>query len=56
MIEREDFIIVHAGLDPRYGLNTPLEIATIIRMYEGKPWYEYYTGTKKVIYGHWAVE
>jgi len=56
MIEQEDFIIVHAGIDPRYGRETPLEIATIIRMYEGKPWYEYYTGTKKIIYGHWAVE
>ena len=33
-----------------------LEIATLIRLVDGKPWYESYTGTKPVIYGHWAVD
>jgi len=56
IIEREDFILVHAGLHPDHGINTPLEIATLIRLVDGKPWYESYTGTKPVIYGHWAVD
>ncbi len=56
IIERDDFILVHAGLHPDHGLDTPLEIATLIRLVDGKPWYESYTGTKPVIYGHWAVD
>ncbi len=56
IIERDDFIIVHGGLHPDFGLDTPREISTLIRTHEGKPWYEYYTGDKPIIYGHWAVE
>lgn len=56
IIERENFILVHGGLHPDYGVNTPLEIATLIRLIDGKPWYELYIGTKPVIYGHWAVD
>jgi hypothetical protein len=56
MIERENFILVHGGLHPEYGINTPVEIATIIRMYGDKPWYKYYAGKKPIIYGHWAVD
>ena len=55
-IEKENFILVHGWLHPDFWLETPSDIATMIRMYEGKPWYEYYTGEKKVIYGHWAVD
>ncbi|GAB0174834.1 MAG: metallophosphoesterase family protein [Candidatus Altimarinota bacterium] len=54
-IEREDFILVHGGFHPKYGKDTPAEIATMIRVIEGKPWYESYTGEKLVIYGHWAT-
>ena len=43
IIERENFIIVHGGIHPDHGLNTPIEIATLIRIHEGRPWYEYYT-------------
>lgn len=28
----------------------------MIREYDEKPWYEYYAGTKPIIYGHWAVD
>jgi bis(5'-nucleosyl)-tetraphosphatase (symmetrical) len=47
---------VHGGLHPEYGMQTPKEIATLIRYHEQRPWYESYTGTKPIIYGHWAAE
>lgn len=56
IIEQDDFIVVHAWLHPEYGMNTPLEFATLVREHGGKPWYEYYTWDKLVIYGHWAAE
>lgn len=56
IIERDNFIVVHGGLHPDYGMDTPVEISTLIRIANGKPWYESYTGTKPIIYGHWAAE
>lgn len=57
MIDREDFLLVHAGLHPEYGLQTPVEWATIIRDHiDYRPWYESYTGSKRIIYGHWAAQ
>jgi hypothetical protein len=56
IIERDEFILVHGGFHPDYGIRTPKEIATLIRLHEWRPWYEYYTWEKPVIYGHWAVE
>jgi serine/threonine protein phosphatase 1 len=56
IIERDAFILVHGGLHPDYWVNTPLEVATLIRLIDGKPWYESYSGTKPVIYGHWAID
>lgn len=56
IIERENFILVHGWLHPEYGINTPLEIATLIRLIDGKPWYEFYTADKLVIYWHWAID
>lgn len=56
IIETHEFILVHAGLHPDYGVDTRLELATLIREYEGRPWYEHYTGSKPVIYGHWALD
>lgn len=55
-IEKEDFILVHWGIHPDYWMNTPVEIATMIREYQGRPWYEYYQWEKKIIYGHWAID
>jgi hypothetical protein len=55
-IEKEDFILVHGWIHPELGAETPLEIATLIREHDGKPWYEHYTGAKPIIYGHWATD
>jgi hypothetical protein len=33
LIEETDFILVHAGMHPDYGVDTPPEIATMIRVY-----------------------
>lgn len=55
-IETDRFLLIHAWLHPEYPWIPPLEIAINIRTYKGKPWYEYYTGDKLVIYGHWAAE
>lgn len=56
IIERDNFILVHGGLHPDFGTNTPREVSTLIRLINGKPWYDSYTGTKPVIYWHWAVD
>lgn len=66
-IEEDDFICIHAGLEP----NIPLEqqragIATRIRTWGGDrddldnpndpPWYDFYKGNKLVVFGHWAMK
>lgn len=56
IIERDNFIVVHGWLHPEYWLSTPPELSTMLRLHEWRPWYEYYTWEKLVIYGHWAVE
>jgi hypothetical protein len=56
IIEQDEFILVHAGLHPDHGIDTPREISTLIRLVDDRPWYESYKGTKPVIYGHWAAE
>lgn len=55
-IEKESFIVLHAGIHPDFWLQSSPEIMTMIREYDEKPWYEYYAGTKPIIYGHWAVD
>lgn len=56
-IEHENHIILHAGIPPK---KSPIESSpwelTSLREYKGKPWYEYYTGEKTIIYGHWALD
>lgn len=56
-IETKDFLLVHWWIIPNKKLeeHTGQEI-TNLRVYQWKPWYEYYTWTKKIIYGHWAVQ
>lgn len=56
IIEKENFILVHGWLHPDFGMDTPTELATLIRLVDGRPWYESYRGEKLVIYGHWAAE
>jgi hypothetical protein len=57
-IDSGDFLVVHAGLDPRIPdvrLQSPQDLMTI-RIPEGmdSPWYESYKQEKLVIFGHWA--
>ena len=57
VIESDEWILVHGGLHPNYGVDTPVEIATLLRYLDDDlPWYEHYYGEKTVIYGHWAVD
>lgn len=56
ILEKENFIVVHGGIHPDYGLDTPTEIATEIRLAYWKPWHESYHWEKLVIYGHWAAQ
>ena len=65
-IEEKDFLVVHAGLEPRlHPKFSKKQLLTNIRCWdektgqmcphtEGKPWHEYYHGKKLVVYGHWA--
>lgn len=65
-IEEDDFIIVHAGLVPgEHPRQSDIENLVHIRHWDeslkkrvsqtmGRPWHDYYTGKKLVIYGHWA--
>lgn len=65
-IEEKDFMVVHAGLIPHKHPNqTALDDLVNIRHWDtslnkrvsqsiGKPWHDYYTSSKLVVYGHWA--
>jgi len=56
-IEKENFILLHAWLIPGKKIeNHTLDEITRTRDIDGKPWYEYYTWKKKIIYGHWAID
>lgn len=66
-IEDEKFICIHGGLEPGVPLEKQqAQIATRIRTWGGDPndmdnpkdppWYEFYEGTKPVIFGHWAMK
>ena len=56
-IETDEWLLVHGWLIPGKTLeeHTEDEI-TRIRMYNWKPWYEYYNKGKVVIYWHWAAD
>ncbi len=66
-IEGDNYIAVHAGLAPGLRLDeTDNNILTRIRTWDGQglnlddedapPWYSFYKGSKKVFYGHWAMQ
>ena len=66
-MEEDTFIVSHAGLIPHSNQEAfPPEVRTRIRYWnhlrneigseEDTPWYDYYTGEKPVIYGHWATQ
>lgn len=56
-IDLEELTVIHAGLRPGISLKkqSPLDL-TQLRGVEpdDAPWYEYYEGGKKVIFGHWV--
>lgn len=56
-IEEENFILLHAGLNPSKILSeqSEQEICTV-RIINKEPWYNFYKWEKKVIYGHWATQ
>lgn len=64
-IEEEQFIMVHAGLSPQvHPKDEKISILTRIRTWDGigedlndpnnPPWFDFYQGDKKIIFGHWA--
>ena len=65
-IEEEDFLVVHAGLEPgKHPSESEDRLLMNIRCWDGKgdnlkddgllpPWYSFYKEKKLVIYGHWA--
>ena len=57
-IEDNNFLLIHAWLIPGKTITEQLENDSIVtlRLHEGRPWHDYYEGTKKIIYGHWAVQ
>ncbi len=56
-IEKENFILIHWWLMPWKKLEEhKKEEITNLRIINSKPWYEYYSWEKKVIYGHWAMQ
>lgn len=51
------FLLVHAGLKPGIDIqDQDINDLARIREHEGRAWHEYYTGEKKIIYGHWAEQ
>lgn len=64
-IETKDFILVHGGLSPIHSLaETEPELLVTIRTWDGRgqdlqskdnpPWFDFYKGSKLVVFGHWA--
>jgi len=64
-IEDENFMAVHAGLEPgKHPSESDPDVILNIRTWGGSaadmkdldnpPWYEFYTGHRPVFYGHWA--
>ena len=55
-IEEKDFILLHWWIIPGKDLSDhSVDEITRMREYNGKPWYDYYTWEKRIIYGHWAL-
>jgi len=55
-IEENDFLLIHWWLIPnKKPENHTAEEICNLRIYKWKPWYEYYTWNKKIVYGHWAI-
>ena len=56
-IDTEKFCLFHAGIVPEIEIsNQWVETLCYLRQHHWIPWYKHYTGTKKLIYGHWALD
>jgi predicted phosphodiesterase len=56
-IETNGWILLHGWLVPWKKLEEHhLDEITRIRQWDWKPWYDYYTWSKTIIYGHWAAD
>lgn len=56
-IEEDNFILLHAWLYPGKKIEDhSIDEITRVREINWVPWYELYTGTKKIIYWHWALD
>ena len=58
-LDLEECIVVHAGLRPGITLEKQAQKDLVhLRTVEpeNKPWYEFYTGEKLVVHGHWAKQ
>lgn len=55
-IDTKDFLIVHGGLVPGedYSKSDPRDLARI-RLWQDRPWFEFYREKKLVVFGHWAA-
>jgi hypothetical protein len=56
-IELAKVIVVHAGLRPGIPIEgqSPQDLTEIREVQpDGRPWYEFYHGTKPVVFGHWV--
>jgi hypothetical protein len=51
------FLVVHAGFDPREGLEwqSDIQLTTMRRLKDtSEPWYELYNEKELIVFGHWA--
>lgn len=50
------FLVVHAGFDPREGLEwqAARSLTGLRALEDGRPWYEHYRERTLVVFGHWA--
>lgn len=56
-IEQHRFILLHAGIRPWIHLSEQkIDDLVRIREHEWKPWHDFYTWDKLVIYWHWAQQ
>ena len=56
-LDLEEALVVHAGLRPNVPLweQKKIDLVKLRRIEpEDKPWYEFYRGSKPVVFGHWV--
>ncbi len=56
MIREDDFIAVHAGVNPEKPKKTTRKQAMHLRNWKRRPWWKQYDGRRLVVHGHHARE